>query len=203
MAVDTASDVSRSLPALVASLGGDPFYRAITIDFASDEARRRTALSEYFRCSLDEAALIGQRVFADPPEWGATAWHLPVADKVQAPAHADKVRRLRTILGPMGWTNYQRIIDFMGPRADRAVPRGCWYLSIVGVSPAHQGRGIGALLLAPTLRQASAQHAPCFLETFSPRNVAFYERLGFRTVVRHHEPTTGHEYLVMLRDTLA
>jgi GNAT superfamily N-acetyltransferase len=203
MAADAVSEVSRSLPALVTSLSDDPFYRSITVDFAADETRRRATLTEYFRCSIEEAARIGHRVFGDPPELGATAWHLPIAHEQQAHAYAEKVRHLREILGPIGWANYQRIIDFMSLRAEQVIPRESWYLSIVGVSPMHQGQGIGARLLTPTLAEARAQCAPCFLETFSPRNIAFYQRLGFRTVASHDEPTTDHEYVVMLRDAQA
>jgi GNAT superfamily N-acetyltransferase len=85
--------------------------------------------------------------------------------------------------------------------AERATPivTGAWYLSIVGVSPLAQGQGLGQRLLAPTLAEADAAGAPCYLETFSSRNVAFYERLGFRTERTFLEPTTGSEYALMIR----
>jgi GNAT superfamily N-acetyltransferase len=203
MTAAAVSDVSRSLPALVAALGDDPFYESISTDFAADAERRLAVLSDYFHYSLAEARCIGHCVLGSPPEHGATAWLLPAAQDVQAAAFAAKLRFLRDVLGPVGYANYERIIDFMSPRAERVVPSDAWYLSIVGVSPAQQRQGIGARLLAPTLAQAREVRAPCYLETFSPGNVAFYERLGFRGMASHDEPTTGCQYLVMLRDATA
>ncbi len=42
--------------------------------------------------------------------------------------------------------------------------------------------------------------APCYSETFTPRNLKFYERPGFYGVADHLEPTTNKEYIVMRRD---
>jgi N-acetylglutamate synthase-like GNAT family acetyltransferase len=55
-------------------------------------------------------------------------------------------------------------------------------------------------LLDVTLAEARQQKASCYLETFTPRNLNFYERLGFRRVAAHLEPVTNREYVVMQRD---
>jgi ribosomal protein S18 acetylase RimI-like enzyme len=96
--------------------------------------------------------------------------------------------------------NYRGILRHMAPLAARVVPRGAWYLSIIGTLPSAQGRGLGAALLAGTLAEASYAHAACYLETFTLRNLRFYERLGFCRVAKHLEPTTDQEYVVMRRD---
>lgn len=69
--------------------------------------------------------------------------------------------------------------------------------AIIGVHPASQGRGIGAELLRPTLAEATQRGAHSFLETFRPRSLAFYERLGFARVAEFVEPTTKASYAVM------
>ena len=74
-----------------------------------------------------------------------------------------------------------------------------WYLSIVAVDPAVQGRGLGRKLLEPTIAESDHVSATCYLETFSPRNLPFYERFGFATEGRFTEPTTGADYVVMVR----
>jgi hypothetical protein len=33
-----------------------------------------------------------------------------------------------------------------------------------------------------------------------PRNLPFYERLGFRPLAMHREPATGADYWIVLRD---
>jgi GNAT superfamily N-acetyltransferase len=89
----------------------------------------------------------------------------------------------------------------MAPLSARVVTRGAWYLSIIGILPSAQGKGVGATLLADTLDEASNAHVSCYLETFTPRSLRFYERLGFSRVAEHIEPTTDKMYVVMRRDT--
>jgi GNAT superfamily N-acetyltransferase len=57
-----------------------------------------------------------------------------------------------------------------------------WYLSILGVTPSSRKQGIGAALLRPGLRKADQQGLPCYLKTFVPDNVAFYEHRGFEVI---------------------
>jgi ribosomal protein S18 acetylase RimI-like enzyme len=59
-----------------------------------------------------------------------------------------------------------------------------WFLPAIGVDPAHQGRGVGAALMASSLERCDADHAVAYLESSNPRNVPFYERLGFETTAR-------------------
>jgi len=87
----------------------------------------------------------------------------------------------------------------MHTHAASMVDSAAWYLSIVAVNPTAQGKGLGRALLEPTLAEADRAGATCFLETFSPRAHAFYERLGFTSAARLTEPTTGADYVVMVR----
>jgi GNAT superfamily N-acetyltransferase len=104
----------------------------------------------------------------------------------QAEAKA-KAEFLAAALGAAGADAYRRIVDFMRPRALAAIPEPAWYLSIVGVTPSAQGQGIGRRHVEPTLAEADAAGADCYLETFDPRNPRFYERLGFSAVASHAE----------------
>jgi GNAT superfamily N-acetyltransferase len=186
--------------ALAESLVDDPFYWVITDDFASDLTARKCALSRYFHYSLAEAERTGRCVLAPDPTLGASAWLLPRSPDVDAAESSAKFAHLASILGPRGIENYRRIVRYMTPLTAKVIPRNAWYLSIVGILPSAQGRGLGATLLAGTLAEASHAHVPCYLETFTPRNLRFYERMGFSRVVSHLEPTTGKEYVVMQRD---
>lgn len=191
---------SRSIPALVASLIDDPFYQAITVDFSENLAARKQVLGAYFNYSLDEAERTGRCVVDSEPELGAAAWLLPRSSSLEAAESAAKTAYLSSVLGPRGNENYQRMVCFMASLAEAVVPADAWYLSIVGVLPAAQGKGTGARLLAPTLDEAREAQVSCYLETFSPRNPAFYERIGFRPVAVQREPITQAEYVVMLRE---
>lgn len=54
-----------------------------------------------------------------------------------------------------------------------------WYLPMIGVDPAHQGRGYGSMLLRHALLQCDEDHLPAYLESSNPANVPLYERHGF------------------------
>ena len=56
------------------------------------------------------------------------------------------------------------------------------HLQTMGTSSAQQGKGIGSDVLKAGIARADARGVPCFLESFNPRNVPFFERLGFRVV---------------------
>jgi GNAT superfamily N-acetyltransferase len=187
--------------ALAESLIDDPFYWAITADFETDLATRKHALRHYFYYCLVEAERTGRCVVAPDPTLGAAAWLLPRSSEVDAAELSAKSEYLASSLGPRGMENYHRIVRYMAPLAARVVPRNAWYLSIIGIVPSARGRGLGATLLAGTLAEASHARVPCYLETFTPRNLKFYERLGFSRVANYREPTTYKEYAVMRRDS--
>ena len=57
-----------------------------------------------------------------------------------------------------------------------------WYLGILGVDPAWQGRGAGRALLSAFLARADADGVAVYLETDREENVRFYGGAGFRVV---------------------
>jgi ribosomal protein S18 acetylase RimI-like enzyme len=57
-----------------------------------------------------------------------------------------------------------------------------WYLLVLGVAPESQRQGIGGSLLEPVLRKAGQRGLPCYLDTESEANVAFYAKRGFEVV---------------------
>jgi GNAT superfamily N-acetyltransferase len=194
------SKTSSPLRALALSLLPDPFYQAITMDFQGSEEARLNVLERYFEYSLDEAQRTGRSVIAQPPENGGTAWLLPRTPEIQALESKLKAAFMLETLGSIGSKNYHAIVDFMTPLAERHVPANAWYLSIIGVHPSAQGKGLGEELLRPTLQEATDRAVSCYLETFTPRNLRFYNRLGFASVAEYREPTTGASYVIMRRD---
>jgi ribosomal protein S18 acetylase RimI-like enzyme len=55
-----------------------------------------------------------------------------------------------------------------------------WYLVALGVHPEHQGSGWGSQLVRHGLARAQSRNLPCYLETTNQRNIAFYQRYGFK-----------------------
>jgi GNAT superfamily N-acetyltransferase len=195
----TVSNSPATVAALVDSLQSDPFYVAITREFAADEVLRRQALARYFDYSMSEGARRGRLVVWPDQAIGAAVWLLPAEPSVYETESKAKAEFLSETLGATGMDAYRRIVDFMRARAAAAVAESAWYLSIVGVTPLTQGQGIGKRLLDVTLTEADDVGVDCYLETFGRRSPAFYQRLGFSAVGTHAEPVTGATYTIMLR----
>ena len=54
-----------------------------------------------------------------------------------------------------------------------------WYLPLIGVDPAHQGRGFGSILLRHALRVCDRERKLAYLEATSEASRRLYEREGF------------------------
>jgi len=57
-----------------------------------------------------------------------------------------------------------------------------WYLAVIGVDAAHQGKGFGGQLMAPALERCDADGVIAYLESSNPANISLYERHGFRVL---------------------
>ena len=54
-----------------------------------------------------------------------------------------------------------------------------WYLEALGAVPEARGTGVGGRVVQPVLDRCDAERLPAYLESSTPRNWSFYERLGF------------------------
>jgi ribosomal protein S18 acetylase RimI-like enzyme len=57
-----------------------------------------------------------------------------------------------------------------------------WYLMTVGTRTARQGQGLGSKLVELGTARADAAGVPCYLETGTDSNIAFYRKRGFEVV---------------------
>jgi GNAT superfamily N-acetyltransferase len=57
-----------------------------------------------------------------------------------------------------------------------------WYLAIVGVDSAYQGRGWGAQLMEPALSRCDEDGVIAYLESSNPANISLYQRHGFEVI---------------------
>ena len=61
---------------------------------------------------------------------------------------------------------------------------GPWtYINVLGVDPPYQNQGLGTALMHHAIAEADRDGRPMGLMTDTLRNVRFYERLGFATVL--------------------
>ena len=88
--------------------------------------------------------------------------------------------------------------DFADKLAAHAVRQPCWHLSPICVAPGSQGKGIGKALMSHGLSMLRPLAQPCYLETQSTQNVAFYQPCGFYEISRTPVPGTEMDHWGML-----
>ena len=188
--------------ALCEALVEDAFY--ITLEQSvSERADAREKLLRYLDYSMVEARDYGTLYFPQAHQYGVAVWSKPLPPERAVQQKNAKLEFLRQHMGAANAARYDDISDFMSAQSDALVDASAWYLSIVGILPAYQNQGLGAALIRPVLELADAAAVPTFLETFTPRNEPFYQRLGYRVVGSFFEPTIGASYSLMLRECLA
>jgi ribosomal protein S18 acetylase RimI-like enzyme len=74
-----------------------------------------------------------------------------------------------------------------------------YYLATVGTLPGMQGRGLARAALGPVLQAADDEGVCAFLETSSPSNVDFYDKLGFEVAGHRRISGGGPDVWAMLR----
>jgi ribosomal protein S18 acetylase RimI-like enzyme len=70
-------------------------------------------------------------------------------------------------------------IRFRTHNAKHHITEPHYYLFVLGVDPAFQGRGLGRALLAKLHERVDARQVPAYLETDTTRNVRLYESVGY------------------------
>lgn len=75
-----------------------------------------------------------------------------------------------------------------------------WYLGCVGVDTGLQGKGIGTRLLEPVLEIADRTNTLCYVETPFPRDIVFYQRLGFEIASESHPFIGAPPVWIMTRE---
>ena len=150
--------------------------------FPDDGARVRALWHIQRACLRD--ALDNGRVYAaerDGALVGIAAWlppgAFPLSPGRQLRAATDMIRVLAA--APL---SLPRLIRFTAGAAKLHPEGPYWYLEAVGVDPSARGMGVGTRLLEPILARAGETGLPCYLETMTERNVAWYRKLGFEVV---------------------
>jgi GNAT superfamily N-acetyltransferase len=188
---------------------GDTLARAFDVDpiwaaVFPEPTRRATALSAMFRGLVRVHEYAGRPLSTveisavalwRPPGVRQRWWHTVQSrftlPRVVAAFSADERRRL---LGTLR--------QFEGRRHE-IVPTPHWYLESLGVDPDRQGQGLGSLLVRHVLAQADTTSHPVYLETETPRTVAFYERLGFAVAEQHVARELDLPVWLMVRQPLS
>lgn len=155
----------------------------------------------YLDYSMIEAEEYGQLQFPDDPSAGAAVWSKPLDPALLQTLAAQKKEFIAEHMGDRCCATYTGITGFMHAHTSTVIGEGCWYLSIIGVSPSRQGRGIGGDMMRAVLEQTDRAGLATYLETFTPQSERFYERLGYVKQATFLEPVTRAQYAVMQRNS--
>jgi ribosomal protein S18 acetylase RimI-like enzyme len=142
-----------------------------------DERLRERMLTRFYR-RLFGCAMRHQEVYTTADCTGAAIWLPPGHERLGL---ADQLSLMRSLAYARLLASIPRVVAGLA-RADRAHPRQPphWYLMVLGVDPASQGRGHGSRLLAPVLERCDADDVCAYLESSKESNISFYARHGFR-----------------------
>lgn len=126
-------------------------------------------------------------------DFGGAAFWLPVGAEVD-PGPLEQI--FQTTLEPARRDVALQVVEQMGRHH---IEEPHWYLAMIGVDPASQGRGIGSALLRQRLRTCDEQRLPAYLESSNPANLSLYQRHGFQ-VVGEIQVATAPVVYPMLRE---
>ena len=178
----------------------DAFYITMEGSVTGAPVQRREAMLRYYDFSMKEARKYGQLETPNGKAFGAAIWSRPINPDLVEQMAAEKKAFLFEQMGDASLETYARITAAMAQQTGTVVPPDSWYLSILGIAPVFQGQGLGGTLVRPTLDRTDERGHHTYLETYTPRNIRFYERLGFQEAGSFHEPGTNARYWVMVRE---
>jgi ribosomal protein S18 acetylase RimI-like enzyme len=164
-----------------------------------DDGRRvravRSLYSSVLRYSLrygetyTTGALEGAACWLPPDNPFPTFWRMVRIGMLGVPYH-------------FGWGGFRRLeaVDKIAEARHREhAPGQHWYLWVIGVAPAHQGKGVAGRLMRPVFEKADRDELRCYLETHKQANVAIYQRYGFRVASETPVPGSPLTLYAMLR----
>ena len=182
----------------LASLLADAFRDdAFTSWFVGEASRKRGGLVRFFRTALARLALPHGETYKTADGAGAALWVPPGRWRL---GWFEELRLLPTVMGLTGAGRVLSVLSGLEALEKRHPREPHRYLMFVGVAPAVQGRGHGAALLEPVLRQCDEEGVPSYLETANARTVPFYERLGFAVREQFRIPHGGPPMWLMWRE---
>jgi len=193
----SAGHIKEAVDVLSRAFAEDPVFTFYLYDRRRRKLAYRPFFGDFIRSNLRfgqvYVALINQRVVA------VSVWRPPGAgeptpkERFQSFAAALAVRILfpKTAKGLFHGFHAMHALHPKEPY---------WYLGCVGVDTGLQGKGIGTRLLAPVLDLADRTNTLCYVETPFPRDIVFYQRLGFEIASESHPFIGAPTVWIMTRE---
>jgi len=173
----------------------------LSVHFFPDVSERKNKLPYIFQFMISYGLLYGEAYATSPNLEGVAVW-LP-SEKARMTRRGDigngglsklfKVERKAAAK----WRSFD---DYVSSLHKRHVPFTHWYLQLLGIAPAYQGKGYASTLLKAMFTRIDKESLPCFLETDEKGNVSFYQHYGFKVVEEGIVPGSEVTIWAMLRE---
>jgi ribosomal protein S18 acetylase RimI-like enzyme len=176
----------------------DPAYTALF----PDRAERERALQRLFDAVVGYTLVYGV-VHTTPAVEGTACWLSPGNTEVTLWRIARTgfgLQRAVASFNRQARREFLASLNYMDEIHKGKVAGPHWYLWALGVEPGCQGQGIGSQLIQPVLAQADQEGVPCYLETQTEQNVAFYQKRGFEVATEGLVPGQEIRIWTMLRE---
>ena len=164
-----------------------------------DGERRARVLPWFFRAATRYGRLYGDVPLS--PQGDAAAILLPPDRPRLRSARLVRVGLIQMPFraGLRGFSRFLSMWRTLEERHDADVGPRHWYVWLLGVDPASQGKGVGGALLSSICERADRDGVPCYLDTTNERNLAFYRRHGFEVVYEGDFPRGGPHLWTLVR----
>ncbi len=156
---------------------------ALTLAFAADPVMRwlYPEPSAYLRDFPGFAAAFAAASFAAGTTWistdggGASCWQ-----PRDVPPDGEAIES--ALFSTLDESKHAATEEMLGEMERFHPTEPHWYLAIIGVEAAKQGRGLGAQLMEPALARCDEEGLIAYLESSNPANISLYQRHGFEVI---------------------
>jgi len=178
----TPADIEACSRVLARAFQDDPG----TMVFEPDPDRRRAILPVFFRTWVAAALADGDLVVPARAVDGLASWFGPGSHAPSDAAMTDAgFAVVIDSFGPAAMERMGAMVGELEAQHARLMGEAHLRLEFFGVDPEARGRGIGGALADHGHDRADTFGLPCYLETFTQRNVAWYEKRGYRVLATY------------------
>jgi ribosomal protein S18 acetylase RimI-like enzyme len=163
----TADDEARAVDTIVLAFVGDPMTRWVW-----PQSHQYLAVMARFVRAFGAAAFSHGGAFCSDDYAGAALWLPPGV-------HPDQERMGELMESTASPAAREAGAGLFEQMAKYHPKEPHWYLPLIGVDPAQQGRGHGEALMRYALERFDREQLPAYLESTNSRNISLYHRHGF------------------------
>lgn len=172
----TRADADRVGRALADAFVDDPVFAWL---IPLDARHRDRRLRMYFTSMSRSYLRRDKHVYVAGDDQAGALWSAPGHWELPA---IEIVRESRSAASAFGRNLVRALRCQLQIESLHPKDRQHWYLGYLGTRGPEQGKGIGSALLRQVLQVADRDRLPSYLESSCERNLALYERHGFRIV---------------------